>query len=358
MSEEKKLILKMLKEGKITEDEAIQLLDSIKDSTAKTEDRYAQFEANFINKIVSAVDKIGKKSQEVINSIDLEDITMNFGGNMNLKSKTERVGTENVAGIENPKLRVKNENGKISIFSWENDEVEARAKVNYDEKLISANFDFLTVRREEDTIVIEPNYNEANQKHFDMSLVVVLPKKMFEDINVATTNANIDIELVEAKNLEVASTNAKIAMKEIVADKAEIKTTNAKIQVTGITGESLNIETTNGRIELSELGSKAVELITTNGGLFLTKLKTEVENIKASTHNGSISVALDGIFKPVKARITNANKANNNANLSNKVFTNFVNADGDQIAYSDGYDEEKENLYVEVSTYNGTININ
>ena len=54
----------------------------------------------------------------------------------------------------------------------------------------------------------------------------------------------------------------------------------------------------------------------------------------------------------------NANKANNNANLSNKVFTNFVNADGDQIAYSDGYDEEKENLYVEVSTYNGTININ
>ncbi len=90
----------------------------------------------------------------------------------------------------------------------------------------------------------------------------------------------------------------------------------------------------------------------------LYKLSAEVKAIKASTYNGSISISLDGIFKPVKAKIGNANKANNNLNLSNKIFTNFVNAEGDQIAYSDGYDEEQENLYVEASTFNGTISIN
>lgn len=357
MSEEKKLILKMLKEGKITEDEAIQLLDSIKDKKVDT-DKYAQFEANFINKIVSAVDKIGKKSQEVINSIDIDDFTMGFNVNTNLKSKADRIYSENILGIENPKLKVENQNGKISILSWDNEEVEARAKVSYDEKLISPNYDFLNLVREDDTIFITPNYKETNLKHFELNMVIMVPKKIYDEIVVSTTNSSIDIEEIEAKHLEVSSANAKINMLNIVAENAVVKTTNAKIQIQNISGENLNIDTTNGKIELAELGSKIVDLATTNGALLLNKLSAEVKAIKASTYNGSISISLDGIFKPVKAKIGNANKANNNLNLSNKIFTNFVNAEGDQIAYSDGYDEEQENLYVEASTFNGTISIN
>ena len=63
MTEEKQLILNMLKEGKITVEEASDLLGAIGDKKIKEND--------FAGKITSTVDSIIKKATEAISAIDL-----------------------------------------------------------------------------------------------------------------------------------------------------------------------------------------------------------------------------------------------------------------------------------------------
>ncbi len=64
MTEEKQLILNMLKEGKITVEEASDLLGAIGDKKTR--------ETDFAGKVTSAVDSILKKATEAIGAIDLD----------------------------------------------------------------------------------------------------------------------------------------------------------------------------------------------------------------------------------------------------------------------------------------------
>lgn len=357
MSDEKKIILRMLKEGKITEEEAITLLDSIKDNN-KPKNDFSQFESNIIEKITQAATKIGKKSQEMINSFDFEDINIKFNSNLEQKTKAERIVSENIIGVENPELEITNRNGKIVVETWDNEEIEAKSDINYDERFVSSNHNFIKIQRQDNKVIIEPDYEKATPKHFDMNVKVSIPKRFFENITLSSTNANIEINNVETNNLVVESTNAKIKVKEIKSNNSTISSTNARISVDGIDGEELKINTTNGKIELNNLDTKKVELITTNGTILVANLKDKVERITASTNNGNILVSLKDLFKPVKAKVTNYFKDIDTSNFSDSKFSNFVTEDGSMIAYSDGYDEEGEKLDIEASTYNGTVNIN
>lgn len=355
MSEEKKLILKMLKEGKITEDEAITLLDSIKETKKKSD--FSSLENSFIEKITQAAAKITKKSQEVLSNLDFEDISINFSSSSDQKTKTERVVSENIIGIENPILDVENENGKISLYSWDNEEIEAKADVNYDDRYISSTYDFIKLIREDNKIIIRPNYDNASARHFNIGFKIAVPKKLFEKISLNSTNASIELREILANQLVVKSTNAKISVKDIEAKDAEFSSTNAKISVEGIKGNDLYIHTTNGKIELDNINSTLIKMETTNGTLNVQNIKENVEKISANTNNGNINISLKEVFKPVKAKVKNHFKDINITNFSDSMFTNFVNESGAMIAFSDGYDEEKENLNIDAATYNGTINI-
>lgn len=356
MTDEKKLILKMLKEGKISEDEAITLLDAIKTKKNTRDEKFYKLESSFIDKFVKAVDKIGAKSQEVIENLDFEDLSKNINFGSTFSQSAERLNAENIIAVENPDVLIKN-SGDISIRTWEDDSIETRAKINFDEKLISQNFQFLKVTREENKITIEPNYSEKNLKHFNMNIVVMLPKKLYNSIEIESNPKSVQIDDLETKALKISSVNAKISINNLKADLCEIKTINGKIQVNSISGENLLISTKNGKINLEDLSSKNCDLKTINGPVFVAGVKSEAEKLMAFTSNGNISISLKNIYKPVKAKIENQYKDVASSVLSNRIFTNFVTENSMMVAYSDGFDEEKENLYIEASTENGAITI-
>lgn len=355
MTDEKKLILKMLKEGKITEDEALTLLDAIKNKKSSNES-FSKFENSIINKFVKAVEKISTKSQEVIENIDFEDLSKNINFGSTFPQSAERINAENIIALENPDILIKN-SGDITIRTWEEESIETRAKINFDEKLISQNFEFLKVAREENLVTIEPNYDEKNLKHFAMNVVVTLPKKLYNSITIESNPKSVAIENLDSRKLKIASVNAKVSLIDVKADELDIKTINGKIQATAISGENLLISTKNGKIDLVDLSSENADLKTVNGPIFVTGVKSEVKNLSTFTSNGNISITLKNVYKPVKAKLENQYKDVSSSVLSNRIFTNFVTENSTMIAYSDGFDDEKENLYIEAATENGAITI-
>lgn len=360
MSEEKKIILRMLREGKITEDEALSLLESIKDTKKKADQpQFGGFDTTqFVEKIAQAAVKIGKETKEYIENFDFEDISIKFKSNLDQKNKAERVVTENILGEENPKLEVFNRNGKINIYSWDNEEVEARADVRFDDRFVSQTYGFIKIEREGGKILVKPDYDSTSARHFSMNITVAIPKKMFEEIKLNSTNSSIEIKEIQTKALKVNSTNGTIILEDAVAEIADVSSTNAQIAVKKISGHELQINTTNGRIVINDVDASDIDIHTTNGTIVVNEIKDNVRDINTSTNNGNITISIKDVFKPVKAKVKNHFKDIDTNNFADSIFANFVTEDGAMIAYSDGYNENADRLDIEASTYNGTININ
>lgn len=70
MSEGKKVILDMLKEGKINEDEALKLLESLKETKNKNFSKYDENISKILDSLTRNGKKIGKKSYEYVRNID------------------------------------------------------------------------------------------------------------------------------------------------------------------------------------------------------------------------------------------------------------------------------------------------
>lgn len=364
MSEEKKIILRMLKEGKISEEEALKLLESVKDDKKFKKEDF-KFDTNeFVDKITQAAIKLGEKSQEVISSLNFEDFSLddfnlNFRSSSNKNTEAERIVTETAKDLENPKLVIENRNGKIRVYAWDNEEVEARATVAYDDKYISSNYNFITIEKdeEEDLIKIAPDYERSSPRHFNMNVTVAVPKDIFQSISLNSTNSNIKVEDIATEKLLIESTNAKINLENIDIEMAEIKSANGKISGENLKGKSIIIDTSNGKINLKDLDYTNVDLNTINGNLTLDNIKESVEEIKASTYNGNIYISLKDVYKPVKAKVLNHFKDLDTSNFNDSVFTNFVTEDGSMIAYTDNYEESEENLDITASTHMGAIKI-
>lgn len=356
MSDEKKLILRMLQEGKITEDEAITLLDSIKDKKKATRTN-TDFDS-LINKISETATKIGKKSQEMVSNFDFEDFTNTiFSSSTDLKNKAERLASENIIGLDEPSLYVENQSGKIKIFSWDNEEIQVTADVSYDDRFIADTYDFISIRREDDKVYIEPNYDSVSGRYFSINLNIALPEKHFKEISLKSTNANLEIENVKADSLLVKTINAKISGKNIEAKEGEVSSTNARISLEKLSGDKLEIKTTNGKIDVKDIDYLDLEMKTTNGSLVVANLGARTESIYAKTSNGNISIALKNIFKPIKAKMKNNFKGLEASYFADSIFTNFVTEDKVMVAYTDGYDENADRLDIEAITTMGNINI-
>ena len=354
MSDEKKLILRMLQEGKITEDEAITLLDSIKDKKKATRSN-TDFDS-LINKISQTASKIGKKSQEMVSNFDFEDFT-NMFTITDQKNKAERLASENIIGLDKPSLYVENQSGKIKIYSWDNEEIQATADVSYDDRFIADTYDFISIRREDDKVYIESNYDSVSGRYFSINLNIALPEKHFKEISLKSTNANLEIEDVKTDSLLVKTINAKISGKNIEAKVGEVSSTNARISLENLSGDKLQIKTTNGKIDIKDIDYLDLEMKTTNGSLVVANLGARTESIYAKTSNGNISIALKNIFKPIKAKMKNNFKGLEASYFADSIFTNFVTEDKVMVAYTDGYDENSDRLDIEAITTMGNINI-
>lgn len=145
---------------------------------------------------------------------------------------------------------------------------------------------YITVPYELTDINIKTLNGEVEIKEFD-----VTTDEYQGSINAETTNGNIAVENVEAKNINIDTTNGNILVKEVNSNQIDISTTNGNIKLKDSYTSSLKVKSTNGEIAATNFITDIANLKTTNGNI--EGLMT-VRDLTAKTTNGKIVFTIYG----------------------------------------------------------------
>lgn len=269
MTEEKQIILNMLKEGKITVEEASDLLNAIGDKKSREND--------FAGKIGSTVDSIIKKATEAISAIDLDqafDINnFNLKGEIN-SHKDIRVDDE----ID--EINIDLVNGEISVERG----TEEGIIISTDIFSKKANLeDYINVEIRDNVLDIEEN-TDYKSLGASVKLRVQVGKDYYEKLNIDTVNAKVEIVDTNFGDLNIDSVNGKII---IINSKAnvDIDNVNGKIDIKNVDGK-LSIDNVSGSIYLATMKGELVEVDNISGNIRVDGL--ESDRLSANSRSGSI----------------------------------------------------------------------
>lgn len=269
MTEEKQIILNMLKEGKITVEEASDLLNAIGDKKSREND--------FTGRIGSTVDSIIKKATEAISAIDLDqafDINnFNLKGEIN-SHKDIRVDDE----ID--EINIDLVNGEILVERG----TEEGIIISTDVFSKKANLeDYINVEIRDNILDIEenPDYKSLGAS---VKLRIQVGKDFYEKLSIDTVNARVEIVDTNFDKLNIDSVNGKIIIINSKAD-VDIDNVNGKIDIKNIDGK-LRIDNVSGAIYLATMKGEMVEVDNISGNIRVDGL--ESERLIANSRSGSI----------------------------------------------------------------------
>lgn len=300
MKEERKRILKMVEEGKLTVDEALSLLEELEKAKqtmeqkqeqiihelstavsfeeAKKEDpRYAKYQSTK-EKIFEFVDSALKKLKDF-------DFDLNFGQSVEI-SHIFHHGAADVKDID-----IDVANGSVKISAWDQPDVrvECQAKVFRVDTQDQARQNFLR----DVVFLVEGRKLRflTQQKWMKVEAVIFVPKVQYENVRLRMFNGPIAGTDINVQNLLVKTANGKIRLEDINGKKAEIETANGKINVKASSLEELEAETINGAIKLEGEFKKA-EAQSFNGNLSFNLSGTDSDWFHAKTTTGTIDLHL------------------------------------------------------------------
>lgn len=339
MKEERLLILSMLKEGKISVDEATALLEALESKSGDSSSKDKDFKEDK-NKRLSHMtfEEIGSDIGNAISNMfdSLKDMGSNLG--INLNSETIVLDLEeDLSQVENPILDFKSINGSITLNKWQKDNVSIKVTCEYKNGLLDNNEEFYKFYLEDDRLVFTPILN----KDISIKLDVFLPNKDYKEIVLNTTNGRIQ-------------------MQDINADKLNAITTNGAITVTRVKGEKIYLSTKNGRIEALGLSGEIVDLSTSNGRIVCNHLDiNKATNVNLSTSNGSITSNLGDLTKGAAFDL-DTSMGSVTLEYPDMIFINKeqgLSGNRRTLAHNPNYDEDGDNLQYNASTSNGSIRI-
>lgn len=336
MKEERLIILAMLKEGKISVEEATELLEALEGKGEK-EQTSSKYDKNkkLTNKTLEEIGlDIGNAVSNMIDGI------RDMGGSFNLNFNNDTIHLdleEDLSTIENPILDFRAINGPIIINTWEKDTLSIKVTCQYKNGLLDYNRDFHKFYIEDNKIIFTPIYN----KDISVKLDIFVPNKRYGEILLNTSNGKIHIEDVDVNKLNCI-------------------TTNSSIYASKIDGEEIYLNTKNGKIEAIDISSKKIDLSTSNGRIFCNHADINIAtNVKLYTSNGSITSNLNGLTKGTYFDLETS-MGSVSLELPNITYMNKDNEfSGNKriIGHNSNYDESNENIQYIASTSNGSIKI-
>lgn len=258
MSDERKMILNMLEDGKITADEAERLLKALNESTEneKTEQQ-AEDESSQLSEFVdweswddrkqtykqrSSGFKFSQYIENVIQKLKDVDIDLNFGSYENVK----HIFQDDSDQFRDVKVKVKN--GSVELTPWNNSfvQIDCDVKVYRVNNSDAARHRFLQEARfeiEHETLIFE-----CDARDVKVMATIYVPEKAYESVECKLFNGSVSSQAIKANDLFVKTVNGSITISQLTAQKAEFETGNGTITVQGEVNR-LEAETMNGAIE-------------------------------------------------------------------------------------------------------------
>lgn len=397
MSEERKMILKMLEEGKINSEEAAKLLEALNENDEpnfeKSNSNNYSKSKNFQDEIHKFRDRLNDWKKDFKSSYNQKDFDKivddfnnkaeNFGKNIasttvnivdrmvdfvgsfvdtntfnSFSGYNAKIKKLNFPYSENLTLDVIGINGSIIVKTHADDEIKINSKIR------SSN-------ASENIVVLEENGDEKkvkfdNPENLSLSISheVFIPEKKIKNLTISTTNGKIYIEDVKSELIETTTSNSNIELMGTNSEKLNLSTKNAKLQISYVISKKINIDANNALIDIKHLKTEAINAITANGRINLENVQNYEDsnniNISFRTKNGNIKVNMnDTIDRGYKVK---ANTTLNGINLlipklkyktlnPNNISGNMVEAE------TEDYSLSKSRVFIQAETKNGYIEI-
>lgn len=296
MKEERKRILKLVEDGKITVDEALFLIEelekgqgkadekvtalstSVKFEEAKKEDPGSYKFNSVKDKVLDFVDTAFKKIKDL-------DLDLNFGQSVDITHIFQQ-GDAYLNQVD-----IDMANGSVKIVPWVQKDVriECSAKVYRVENQDEARRKFL----EDAVFAIEGQKLRfaVQQKWMKVDAVVHVPAEEYENIRIRLFNGSIQSENLNVKDCRAKTANGKVVLEGLECGKLEAETANGHIGIHRSAVRDLEAETINGAIKADGYFNQ-VDLQSFNGNLTCTVLNPECESVELKATTGSIDVFL------------------------------------------------------------------
>src|SRR5699024_6341980 len=121
------------------------------------------------------------------------------------------------------------------------------------------------------TLDVRVNNKSAKLFSFDffspvLSLHIYVPEKIYDTIQIKSTNGSIEMVNIEGKNFDVFTNNGKMTLNHTVGNSFSLDSDNGQIKMNDVTSARLQATTDNGSITLNtEDLDQSISLYTDNG---------------------------------------------------------------------------------------------
>ncbi len=299
MQEERKRILKMIEEGKISAEEALSLLNELEKAQQTNEKKQEEI-VNELSAVVKFDEEKKEKEDEpdlfkfqslkdkIVDFVDSAfkkikdfDLDFNFGQGIEI-SHVFQYGDVQIRNMD-----IDVANGSVQFIPWDQSDIrieckakiyrvasQEEARVNFIKDVLF-NVDMGTLR-----FATQPKWMKVDA-------VIYIPLADYENVRVRMFNGPVHCENLSVKTMKVKTANGKISVQGLKGLKMEAETANGKIKIRNSAFTDLEAETLNGAIQLDGEYSH-VDMQSFNGNISCKMKSENLESIEAKTITGSI----------------------------------------------------------------------
>ncbi|QNO14438.1 DUF4097 family beta strand repeat protein [Alkalicella caledoniensis] len=283
MGDERKLILEMLRDGKISSEEAKELLSVLGDTEDMDQHKNTSQETH---------EQTKKAEREYF-----EETGENWSLLDGLKGLFTGITGPTYEFVEeynhrfNPlsiKANIKTKNGTVIIKAWDKEEcsIKVTKKIKgFTSETKARDFakSYQVLKLGDDFIDTEDYKN----RHLSINYEIYLPR-------------NIILEL------KTRSVNGRVLLKDIHLIDGSVTTVNGKITVQNVKGDRIKISGVNGVIDV-DADIQSIDCNTVNGKIFIKDSNQQEGHVSISTVNGPIKIELPVGVRGVKVKNSSVN---------------------------------------------------
>ncbi|PYZ92836.1 DUF4097 domain-containing protein [Salipaludibacillus keqinensis] len=319
MHEERKMILKMIEDGKISAEEGLQLLNALRDdkdepsnkkpnqekrgphgnesfddqeqTKRKETDHYLSRNVNWDGggyrraeeKMTTFASRFSEFVEEAVHKIKEFDLDFNFGSSVEVEHIFQHKG----AVVKDVDIHV--ENGSVTFLPWDEDDIRIKCQVKVYKVRDTDEARRVFLDDVHFSCSNEKVRMEAKKKSMKVNTVVYVPKQYLEKIKLYAFNGKVTGENVTVKTMEAKTVNGRVDFQTISADHVQLETVNGTISVSHLASTQTDVKTVNGTVSVqSSKGDLDVE--TLNGTIHYTLVKQANARAYMKTTTGSVNV--------------------------------------------------------------------
>ncbi len=307
MNEERKLILKMVEQGKITADEAAALLEALGEGEGSSasepeEDTWSRLEKqgeDFAHKVEVAADKFSRSLEDRIDTGVGETLSavgrvlsrLPFVSGEESYEMTREYSGWFAQDAEEIPVAIETMNGRLLLEGWEQDHYKIiavqRVRAKDRDSARAKTVDLGLEDGGEGVQALEIRPPAASEIAFSFHLF--LPKSRLFKLELLNTNGRTGVEHLWTSDVLVDATNGSISLRHVRGSNIHATTVNGSVQMFGVEGKKIVQRAGNGSAKL-QIQAEKVEASTTNGSIRIapTGIPAEGASLELAATNGSV----------------------------------------------------------------------